>query len=53
MSKFCKNCGAQLNDAASTKVHNIRKYLITAIFNSKSTQNVYFGAEVRYDMYGS
>ena len=36
-----------------TKVRNIRKYLITAIFNAKSTQNVYFGAEVRYDMYGS
>ena len=36
-----------------TKVRNIRKYLITAIFNAKSTQNCYYGAEVRYDMYGS
>ena len=36
----------------TTKIYNIRKYLIAAIYNAR-TQNLYYGAEVRHDMYGS
>ena len=35
----------------TTKIYNIRKYIIAAIYNA-STQNLYYGAEVRHDMYG-
>lgn len=36
----------------TTKIYNIRKYLIAAIYNARSTQNHYYGAAVRHDMYG-
>ena len=36
----------------TTKVKNIRAYLIAAIYNAKTTQNNYYGAEVRHDLYG-
>ena len=34
----------------SDKIYNIRSYLITTIYNAKSTMNHYYGAMVRYDM---
>lgn len=36
----------------TTKIYNIRKYLIAAIYNAKSTQSHYYGAAVRHDIYG-
>ena len=36
----------------TTKVKNIRAYLIAAIYNAKTTQSNYYGAEVRHDLYG-
>lgn len=34
------------------KIHNIRKYLISVIYNSLNCGDTYFAAEVRHDMYG-
>lgn len=36
----------------TTKVHNIRAYLITALYNSKSTKSQYYDRMVKYDLYG-
>lgn len=36
----------------TTKINNIRKYLITMIYNAKSTINSYYKAEVQHDFYG-
>lgn len=33
----------------TTKVHNIRKYLLAALFNAPSTMGSYYSAEVRHD----
>ena len=35
-----------------TKIHNVRSYLITALYNAPSTINHYFQQEVQHDMYG-
>lgn len=37
---------------ATTKVTNIRSYLITALYNAPITINSYYQQEVRHDMYG-
>ena len=37
----------------TTKVNNIKKYLLAALFNAPSTINGYYRAEVNHDMYGS
>ena len=47
------NCGR--NKAMSgntTKVKNIKKYLLAALFNAPSTMNGYYQAEVNHDMPG-
>ncbi len=37
-------------DANTTKVRNIKKYLLAALFNAPSTMNGYYRAEVNHDM---
>jgi len=36
----------------TTKIHNIKNYLLTALYNSYSTIDSYYRAEVRHDLYG-
>lgn len=36
----------------TTKVKNIRKYMLAALFNAPMTINMYYQAEVNHDMYG-
>lgn len=36
----------------TNKIHNIKAYLLTMLFNAPSTINSYYSAEVRHDMYG-
>ena len=37
----------------TTKVKNIRKYLLAALFNAPATMEGYYRAEVQHDLYGS
>ena len=37
----------------TTKIHNIRSYLLTTLYNSLSTLDSYYQAEVSHDLYGS
>lgn len=37
----------------TTKVHNIKSYMLTALYNSYSTMDHYYTTEVNHDMYGS
>ena len=37
----------------TTKVNNIKKYLLAALFNAPSTIDSYYRAEVNHDMYGA
>ena len=37
----------------TTKVKNIRKYLLAALFNAPTTMDGYYRAEVQHDLYGS
>ena len=36
----------------TTKVRNIKSYLLTTIYNAPSTIDSYYRAEVNHDMYG-
>lgn len=36
----------------TTKIHNVRAYLLACLFNAPSTINSYYRAEVNHDMYG-
>lgn len=36
----------------TTKIKNIRSYLLTALYNSYTTQDHYYRAEVNHDLYG-
>lgn len=36
----------------TTKIKNIRSYLLTALYNSYETLDHYYQAEVNYDFYG-
>ena len=36
----------------TTKVKNIRSYLLTALYNSYETLDHYYRSEVNYDLYG-
>lgn len=36
----------------TTKVKNIRKYMLAVLFNAPMTINNYYRAEVNYDLYG-
>jgi peptide methionine sulfoxide reductase MsrA len=35
-----------------TKIRNIKSYLKTALYNSVSTVDAYYAAEVNHDLYG-
>ena len=35
----------------TTRIGNIRKYIIAAVYNARGSQNLYYGAAVRHDMY--
>lgn len=37
----------------TTKIHNIRSYLLTALYNAPLTISHYYQAEVQHDLYGS
>jgi hypothetical protein len=37
----------------TTKVKNIRSYLLTALYNAPTTMNSYYKAEVNHDFYGT
>ena len=37
----------------TTKVYNIKAYLLTCLFNAPLTMNSYYRAEVNHDMYGT
>lgn len=37
----------------TTKVFNIKAYLLATLYNSRLTMNHYYQAEVNHDMYGS
>ena len=39
-------------DNNTTKIHNIRKYLLAALFNAPSTIDSYYMSLVNHDMYG-
>ena len=39
-------------DSNTTKVRNIRQYMLTALYNAISTMNHYYTAEVNHNMYG-
>ena len=36
----------------TTKIGNMRSYLLTALFNAPNTMSNYYRSEVAYDMYG-
>jgi hypothetical protein len=36
----------------TTKVKNIKKYMLAALFNASSTMSGYYQAEVKHNMYG-
>ena len=40
-------------DRNTTKVRNIRQYMLAALYNAPSTMNHYYAAEVNHSMYGS
>lgn len=37
----------------TTKVRNVKSYLLTSLYNAPSTINNYYRAEVNHDMYGT
>lgn len=57
-SKFLKLNSSHLQyvigcmERNTTKVSNIKSYLITALYNAPNTINHYYNAEVNHDMYG-
>ena len=57
-SKFLKLNASHLKYVIScmerntTKVANIKSYLVTALYNAPSTMSHYYNAEVNHDMYG-
>ncbi len=40
-------------NAATEKIHNIRAYLLTALYRAPSTMNRFYRAEVQHDLYGA
>ena len=58
-SKFLKLNSSHLEyvmgcmERNTTKIANIKAYLITALYNAPNTISHYFTAEVNHDMYGS
>jgi len=39
-------------DNNTTKVRNVRKYLLAALYNASTTMDTYYRAEVNHDLYG-
>lgn len=39
-------------DNNTTKVYNIKSYLLTALYNAPATMGSYYRAEVNHDLYG-
>ena len=39
-------------DKNTTKVRNVRKYLLAALYNAPATMDTYYRAEVNHDLYG-
>ena len=39
-------------DKNTTKVRNVRKYLLAALYNAPTTMDTYYRAEVNHDLYG-
>lgn len=39
-------------DRNTTKVHNIKAYLLTTLYNAPATMDSYYRTEVNYDLYG-
>ena len=37
----------------TTKVHHIKNYLLTTLYNAPLTMDNYYSAEANHDMYGS
>jgi len=58
-SKFLKLNSSHLQyvigcmERNTTKVSNIKAYLITALYNAPNTMNHYYNAEVNHDLYGA
>ncbi|MDL2293800.1 helix-turn-helix domain-containing protein [Ruminococcaceae bacterium OttesenSCG-928-D13] len=40
-------------DSNTTKIRNIKAYLLTALYNAPATMDSYYRAEVNHDLYGS
>ena len=40
-------------DSNTTKVGNIKAYLLTALYNAPATMDSYYRAEVNHDLYGT
>lgn len=57
-SKFLKLNSSHLQyvigcmERNTSKVSNIKAYLITALYNAPNTMNHYYNAEVNHDLYG-
>lgn len=57
-SKFLKLTGSHLEYVigcmrnTTTKINNIKAYMVTALYNAPSTINHYYQQEVQHDMYG-
>ena len=40
-------------DRNTTKVRNVRKYLLATLYNAPTTMDTFYRAEVNHDLYGS
>lgn len=40
-------------DKNTTKVRNVKAYLLTTLYNAPATMDTYYRAEVNHDLYGS
>ena len=52
LAEICKTYVLHCMSGNTTKVKNIKKYLLAALFNAPSTMNGYYQAEVNHDMPG-
>ena len=41
-----------IRDSNTTKVRNIKSYLLAALYNAPATMDSYYRAEVNHDLYG-
>lgn len=40
-------------DKNTTKVYNVRKYLLAALYNAPASMDTYYRVEVNHDLYGT